>query len=296
MYKSRPQEVAMEHDDGQLGFLFADLVPWNPKDAQVSMEHPFFSLSKKPDRTIRYYEHNGNTITVTPSVAGMPTIWDKEVLIFCCSQIVKALDMGRMPSRTIRTTAYTLLKETHRSIGIRGYQLLEETLERLRSVTIKTNIKTADERTREGFGLIERWKIVENPSPKPRMISIEIELSTWLYRAVINKEILTLNKDYFKLTGGIERRVYELCRKHCGNQAKWEIGLELLHKKSGSKAPLKTFKHTLGKIAEKNELPDYRLLFQDNKLTAFYDPTGGDIQEIIDIREILDGLSAEVGQ
>jgi plasmid replication initiation protein len=137
---STGEETAVENEDRQLGFFFADLYPWNPKDAQVSMEHPFFSLSKKPDRVIRYYEHNGNTITVTPSVAGMPTIWDKEVLIFCCSQIVKAMEMGIEPNRVIRTTAYTILKETHRSIGIRGYDLLEKSLERLRSVTIKTNM------------------------------------------------------------------------------------------------------------------------------------------------------------
>lgn len=281
----------MRDGDSQLGFLFADLIPWKPKDAQVSMEHPFFSLSKKPDRAIRFYEHNGNTIRIAPSVLGMPTIWDKEVLIFCCSQIIKAMDIGREPNRTIRTTAYTLLKETRRSIGKRGYVLLEEALNRLKGVLINTNIETADERTRSGFGLLEDWKIVEKQDPDPRMVSIEIKLSTWLYRAVINKEILTLNKDYFKLTGGIERRVYELCRKHCGNQAKWEIGLDLLHKKSGSKALLKTFKFTLSRIVKKNELPDYRLLLNKNKLTVFYDPAGGNIQEVIDIREILDGLS-----
>ena len=67
--------------------------------------------------------------------------------------------------------------------------------------------------------------------------------------------------------------------------------LELLHKKSGSQAPLKTFKFAIGKITERNRLPDYRLLFTDNKLTVFYDPAGGDVQEIVDIREILDGLS-----
>ncbi len=281
----------MEEQNGQIGFFFADLYPWNPKDAQVSMEHPFFSLSKKPDRAIRYYEHNGNTIRIAPSVLGMPTIWDKEILIFCCSQIIKRLEVGLEPYPTIRTTAYTLLKETGRSIGKRGYTLLEEALNRLKGVVINTNIETADERTRSGFGLLEDWTIVERKDPDPRMVSIEINLSKWLYRAVINKEILTLNKDYFKLTGGVERRVYELCRKHCGSQPRWEIGLELLHKKSGSKAPLKTFKFTMGKVAERNRLPDYRLLFTGEKLTAFYDPAGGDVQEIVDIREILDGLS-----
>ena len=30
------------------------------KDIMPEMEHPFYSLSKKPDTTIRRYEHNGN--------------------------------------------------------------------------------------------------------------------------------------------------------------------------------------------------------------------------------------------
>ena len=227
----------MDDEDRQIGFFFADLHPWALKDAQVSKEHPFFSLSKKPDRVMRFYEHNGNSIRIAPSVLGMPTIWDKEILIFCASQIVRAIEIGVPPQRTVRTTAYTLLKETHRSIGIRGYGLLEEALERLSGVRIKTNIETADERTREGFGLLEEWRIIEKKKPNPRMVSIEVTLSKWLYRAVINKEILTLSQEYFKLTGAIERRVYELCRKHCGNQPSWKVGLELLYKKSGSKAP-----------------------------------------------------------
>jgi len=225
----------------------------------------------------------------------MPTIWDKEVLIFCCSQIVRAMDVGREPSRIIRTTAYTLLKETRRSIGKRGYTLLEEALNRLRGVVITTNLQTGDERTRRGFGLLEEWKIVEKKTETdPRMVSIEITLSEWLYRAIVNKEILTLNEHYFKLKGGIERRIYELCRKHCGNQAKWEITVDLLHKKSGSQSPLKTFAHTLRKIVARNDLPDYRLHLKHAKLTVFYDPTGSDVEHIMDIREILDGLGREV--
>jgi len=277
----------------QTAVLFVNNSDLPSKDAQVSMEHPFFSLSKNPDRTIRVYEHNGNTITITPSIAGMPTIWDKEILIFCCSQIVHAMNRGETPSQTIRTTAYRLLKETHRSIGIHGYELLEGALERLRSVTIKTNIRTADERTREGFGLINGWRIVEKNDPDPRMISLEIELSSWLYRAILHKEILTLNRNYFTLKGGIERRLYELCRKHCGTQATWSIGLDLLHKKSGSRAARKVFASKLKTVIARNQLPDYRLKLKGEKLLVFYSPAGGDVDEIMDIREILDGLGRD---
>ena len=73
------------------------------------------------------------------------------------------------------------------------------------------------------------------------MVRVEVKLSDWLYRAVTNLEVLTLHRDYFRLDGGIERRLYELCRKHCGAQPTWSIGLELLYKKSGSKEPLRNF-------------------------------------------------------
>ena len=63
------------------------------------------------------------------------------------------------------------------------------------------------------------------------MVAVEVTLNEWLYNAIVAREVLTRNRDYFRLDGGLERRLYELARKHCGNQAKWLIGLELLHKK-----------------------------------------------------------------
>ncbi len=46
------------------------------------MEHPMFSLLKTPDLKIRVYEHKGNSITITPSAAGLATIWNKDILLF----------------------------------------------------------------------------------------------------------------------------------------------------------------------------------------------------------------------
>jgi Replication initiator protein A len=54
-------------------FFVADILEWALKDDLHSMEHPIFALSKNPDREIRRYEHNGVTITVTPSVLGRAT-------------------------------------------------------------------------------------------------------------------------------------------------------------------------------------------------------------------------------
>ncbi len=54
-----------------------------------------FSLSKKPDRRIRYYEHNGNSLTIAPGAYGLATIWDKD----SCSLENRGFGSGRRLGR-----------------------------------------------------------------------------------------------------------------------------------------------------------------------------------------------------
>ncbi|MFD1810575.1 replication initiator protein A [Gemmobacter lanyuensis] len=72
-----------------------------------------------------------------------------------------------------------------------------------------------------------------------RMISVTVTLSDWLFRAVLGRSVLTLSRDYFSLRKPLERRIYELARKHCGRQPDWRVSLAVLHKKAGSAAPLR---------------------------------------------------------
>ncbi|MBV8356906.1 MAG: replication initiator protein A, partial [Deltaproteobacteria bacterium] len=118
------------------------------------MEHPIFALSKTPDRQIRHYEHNGAIITVTPSVLGRATIWDKDVLIYAVSQLMEAANQGRSISRRVRLKAYDLLVATNRHVGGKNYERLKECLKRLAGTRIETNIATNGKRISEGFGLI----------------------------------------------------------------------------------------------------------------------------------------------
>ena len=60
----------------------------------ASMEHPLFTLATRPDRRILRYEHGAAVIEVTPSVKGLATIHDKDVLIFCISQLMAAMKAG----------------------------------------------------------------------------------------------------------------------------------------------------------------------------------------------------------
>jgi plasmid replication initiation protein len=261
--KSSPLKLRSEAD-----FFVCDIANTMPKDDLASMEHPIFSLSTKADTRIRYYEHNGNGIKVVPSVLGLATIHDKDILIYCISQIIAKMNNGESPNRTVRLKARDLLLATDRDTSGRGYKLLKDAFERLAGTRITTDIETNGKRIIEGFGLIDKFKIIIEDPKTERMVEVEITLSEWMYNSVIGKEVLTISKDYFKLRGALDRRIYELARKHCGKQAEWRVSLENLQKKCGSISADYYFKYMVAQIAEKNQIPEYEVAIQD-KLVVF---------------------------
>jgi plasmid replication initiation protein len=239
-------------------FFICDL-PWAwPKDDMASMEHPLFTLATRPDRRILSYAHGAATIEVTPSVKGLATIHDKDVLIYCVSQLMAALKEGRATSPVLHLKAYDLLVATQRETSGDGYRRLREALERLSGTRIVTNIATGGVESTRGFGLIDAWEILR-ATRGGRMIQVMVTLSDWMYRSVMSESVLTLHRDYFGLRKPLERRVYEIARKHCGRQAEWRIGLETLLKKSGSTSPRRVFRKMIRDMAAEDGLPDYRL-------------------------------------
>ena len=87
----------------------------------------------------------------------------------------------------------------------------------------------------------------------------------WLYRAIEAKQVKTISPDYFRLRKPLDRRIYELCAKHCGKQKEWHISLGTLHKKSGSMATLREFRRAVRSLVASNDSPDYRLTYDDKK-------------------------------
>jgi plasmid replication initiation protein len=245
-------------------FFIADILDWALKDDRHSMEHPMFSLAKTPDHKIRRYEHNGIAVTIAPSAYGLATIWDKDILIYAVSQLVEGINRGRPVSRVVRLTAYDLLVATNRHTGGGDYDQLVGALRRLKGMQIETNITTNGQRARHGFGLLEEWRIVEKSPNNGRMVALELVLSEWLYRAILGREVLTLNRDYFRLSGGLERRLYELARKHCGHQSRWTISLPVLHTKSGAASVLFRFRQMIKAAVDANALPDYTLTYDSD--------------------------------
>jgi len=266
-------------------FFVCDIFDAIPKDDIHTMEHPLFSLATKPDIRTRYYEHNGNSIKIVPSVMGIATIWDKDVWIYAISQLIAARDLGREVSRTVRITVYDLLVNTNRHTGGKDYKRLQEAFERLSGTRITTDITTSYTRIRHGFGLLDEWRIIEQSSVDERMVAVELVLPEWLFNSVLGGEFLTLNRDYFRLRGGLERRLYELARKHCGHQSSWKISLNLLHKKTGSSAILRDFRHKIKAIAKTNHLPDYRVMHHEKRdqLSFYNRKTNGHQKQLQDI-------------
>lgn len=249
-------------------FFLCDFFDAIPKDDLATMEHPVFSLATKPDRRILEYSHNGVEITVVPSVKGLATIHDKDILIFCISQIMAGINAGRAVSRTVTLKAHDLLVSTNRETSGDAYRRLREAFERLAGTRITTNLQVDGVEITSGFGLIESWEIVRK-ARGGRMASVSVTLSEWLYRAVLSKSVLTLSRDYFRLRKPLERRIYEIARKHCGRQASWKISVELLLKKSGSASPRRVFRKMLRDMIAANHLPDYEMAEEEGDMIRF---------------------------
>ncbi|MEP5152723.1 replication initiator protein A [Planktotalea sp.] len=249
-------------------FFVCDIFDALPKDDMASMEHPIFSLSTRPDRRILNYAHNGTEITVVPSVKGLATLHDKDILIYCISQLMAAVNAGRSISRKLTLKAHDLLVATNRETSGDGYKRLREAFERLAGTRITTNMETGGQEVTTGFGLIESWQIVR-ASKGGRMASVSVVLSEWLFRAVESKSVLTLSTDYFRLRKPLERRIYELARKHCGRQKSWRVSVDTLLKKSGSASPRRVFRKMIRDMIAADHLPDYEMAEEEGDLIRF---------------------------
>jgi plasmid replication initiation protein len=147
---------------------------------------------------------------------------------------------------------------------------LIEALDRLEGTRIRTNIVTGENEQIDGFGLIDTSSIRRKHGLDGRLLWCEIKLSDWVFNAIRAQEVLTLHRDYFRLRKPIERRVYELARKHCGQQDEWRVRLVTLLKKSGSQSPEKRFRQMIRHLVNHGHLPDYSVSFDpDSDMVTF---------------------------
>lgn len=268
-------------------FFVADILDASLKDDTASMEHPLFAL-RAGDKRVRTYERNGHRVTVLPGATGCATIHDKDLWIYCISQLVEAANRGREITPTVRFTAFDFLTLTNRDTSGRAYERMADMLRRLKGTVVETNIETNGQRERRGFGLIDSWRVVEKSLDNDRMVAVEVDLPRWLFRSVEAKRVLTLSRSYFRLRKPLDRRIYELARKHCGEQPSWRVSLAVLHQKSGSTGALRRFRFDLKALAESGDLPDYLMAFDaDRDIVTFY--ANGPKGRLVEVRDMIAG-------
>lgn len=234
-----------------------------PRDTQDLMAWPFFSLAKsKRVRPIDF--RMGETWIVVEATLehGMATIWDADVLIWAASQLVEARDAGLATSRLIAATPHEILAFTERGTGKASYDRLKAALDRLQSTTIATSIRQSDQRRRHRFSWINEWK--ERLDDRGRPLGIEMVLPDWFYASVMEQMlVLTIDRAYFSLTGGLERWLYRIVRKHGGRQkGGWSFDIAHLHLKSGALSPVKRFAFEIRGIVARQSLPGYVLALE----------------------------------
>lgn len=255
-------------------FFVCDIFDATPKSDQASMEHPLFTLSTKPDYTPREYRQGDIFVKIDPSQKGLATVHDRDVIIYALSQCMARLQRGLRVERKMRFHPHDLMVMCNRETTGGSYKRFRDTLYRLRNTAIETNIKIGGTEIMRGFGFIDSYEIIRE-TRDGRMQEVEIELSDWLFNAIDakGKDLLTISPGYFRLRKPLERRLYELARKHCGHQPRWHIGLEKLRSKAGSTSKLFEFRRMVSAIVqadiEHGHFPDYTIRLEEDDLVVF---------------------------
>jgi plasmid replication initiation protein len=239
------------------------------KNARTMMVWSFFSLGRDRVTELPVYNDGKVWIEVTGTKHGVPTMLDKEVLIYIVSLIQDKMNRGEQTSRVITFKANDFFSRTGRKPAGSAYNWLEEALVRLKGTLIRTNISAGDgtSGSDEGFSWIDRYRFRYTKSETGEKIgdTVVVLLSDWLYGLVTGgNHVLTYDTGYFSLKP-LERRLYEVARAHCGRQDGFRMNIEKLRLRCGSDAPLKEFKRMLTNIqaARKFGLIEYGFVIRD---------------------------------
>jgi plasmid replication initiation protein len=273
--KKNPSQFTPEPEQGEL--FLCEIANWPVKDDVASMEFPLFSLAKQKDTQTREYRRGNKVVRIIPSSVGAATVFDKDLLLYIASQIVEARNQSRPVSRNVQIDSIDFLLGTDRGDGGGAFERIIDMLRRLRGTTIETNIPTGFDKVTqtEGFSMIDHFKVLSsktrvmiNTDKKTgkqeqveveKVLSFSVTVSEWLYNGLLNFEVLTLDRGYFKLSRSIDRRLYEIARKHCGDQPMWKINIDLLAEKIGTTRERFKVRDELRQTIVADELPQYKI-------------------------------------
>ena len=266
------ETLPLRPDAGEQFDLFLPyLADLSLRDQRETMERPFFSLAKsKRTKPIEYRSPDGKVwvhVSANP-LYGMATIWDADILIFFASVVsdMRRRGVNDIP-QTLHFMPYDLLKVIGRQTTGRAYQLLTQSLDRLQSTTVKTNIRATGNRREATFSWIDSWEHRVDPRTE-RARGMSVTLAKWFHDGLLmDGGVLAIDRAYFDISGGRGRWLYRVARKHAGGagEAGFAIGFPTLFEKSGAEGPYRRFKFELLAIARHDQLPGFTLSIEDGK-------------------------------
>lgn len=285
----------------QPDLFVCDLASWPVKDDMASMDVPIFSLQRYGDTKIRHYQRGNKSLTITPSVLGAATVFDKDLLLFVVSQIIEAKNKGLPISRTVKVDSYDYLVGTDRGDGRKSFEGIIDTLRRLKGTNLETNIATGDISQTHGFGLIEEYKILsekkrikkisgKKDTEVSRIMSFELTLSEWLMNGLTEFQVLTLDRDYFKLDKSIDRRIYEIAKWHCRDQPLWKLNIDLLAEKCGVIRERFKFRADIRSLIQRQPIPEYYVAMDtavSPDMIVFYTKTTAELSRYLIAKDLI---------
>jgi plasmid replication initiation protein len=230
-----------------------------PRDSQDLMAFPFFSLAKSR-RTAPIDFRAGNvTIRVEGTQEhGIATIWDADVLIWAASADRGSTRRGPAP---VAADAGHALRDPalHRARYVAARLPAPQGRAGSPAIDHGGHVHPRDDRAAPASLLVDQRVEGTGRCQAARRLGLELILPDWFYAGVLDAAlVLTIDPAYFRLTGGIERWLYRLVRKHGGQAAHgWQFDFQHLYRKSGSVARYYDFACDLRALVARQSLPGY---------------------------------------
>jgi plasmid replication initiation protein len=242
------------------------------KGDRNTMRFNFFSLRREKETELPRYDDGKTWIEVVGTKHGVASIWDKELLVYSASLLADKMNRGEKLQPRITFTAHDFFLTTGSTPGGSAYERLEESLARLKSTFIRTNIETGGEGEDRGFGWLDEYKILyrRGRDGQKHMRAVELTLCAWLFRAIVqDKHFLTYSPKYFELPP-VAKRLYEIARS--GPPGGFRMNLGKLRNRVGTTQDLRRFKAELAAFSRhKRSLPDFGLALIDPRLRRALD-------------------------
>jgi plasmid replication initiation protein len=256
--EERDQALAQAH-------MVAEHEERNPRCIQDIMAYPYFSLTKqKRTKALHFVNQTGDIEIKVEGIAsyGIANIHDADILLWLSAEIRRHYERTGEVIYRVLFSPHKMLKQIGRGKGGAQIKRLPKALKRLSRTHIETTVRTEHQEKASDFSWLIGWHTSVNRQTGEPTKLWSATVHPWLVQGIIqDHNILTLNPDYYRLSSGLEKRLYQIARKHAGKQSfGFVISMETLHAKVGSGGVLKYFARDVRTIAhETGCLLEYRI-------------------------------------